>query len=61
MATFLANGFLESKMFRDHFLVVGHVDDTKQHDPTVKTLLEVEVDARNNSFNNGGIFTDKGQ
>lgn len=48
-------------MFRDHFLVVGHVDDTKQHDPTIKTLPEVEVDARNNSFNNGGIFTDKGQ
>lgn len=48
-------------MFRGHFLVVGHVDDTNQHEPTIKSLLEVEVDTRNNSFNNGGIFNDKGQ
>ena len=27
-------------------MAIRHVDDTKQHDTTIETLLEVEVDTR---------------
>lgn len=54
-------GFYDQKCLETTFLLGGHVDDKKQHGTTIKTPLEMEVDTRNNSFNNGGIFNDKRQ
>lgn len=67
MPTFFVNRILQSKTFREYFLSVfrymwGTQSNTTplSYSPEL-SLLEVEVDTRNTSFNNDDMFNDIGQ